>query len=77
MTSVEIEYCVPCGHRERATDLQTALLEEYGQRLDRVALVTGDGGVFAIRADGETVLDTDDEGYDQATVVDRVEERLE
>jgi selenoprotein W-related protein len=76
MTSVEIEYCVPCGHRDRATDLQTALLEAYGQQLDRVALVTGDGGVFEIRADGEIVLDTDEEGYDEATVVDRVGELL-
>jgi selenoprotein W-related protein len=76
MASVEIEYCVPCGHRQRATELQTALLEAYGQRLEQVALVTGDGGVFEIRADGEVVLDTDEEGYDEATVVERVGERL-
>jgi selenoprotein W-related protein len=72
MTSVEIEYCVPCGMLERATDLQTALLEEYGERLDRVSLVTGDSGVFEIRADGDVVLDTEEEGYEQSDVVERV-----
>jgi selenoprotein W-related protein len=76
MTSVEIEYCVPCGMLERASDLQTALLEKYGERLDRVALVTGDSGVFEIRADGEVVLDTEEEGYEQSDVVDRIGDRL-
>jgi selenoprotein W-related protein len=76
MVSVEIEYCVPCGHRERASALQTALLEEFGPEIDRVALVTGDGGVFEVRADGDLVLDTDEEGYDEAAVIERVGDRL-
>lgn len=52
MTSVEIEYCVPCGFLERAEDVQHALLTSFGERLDRVALVTGDHGVFEVRVDG-------------------------
>jgi selenoprotein W-related protein len=56
-TSVEIEYCVLCGHLDRAIDTQRAILEEFGQRLDGVRLKTGDGGVFTIRVDGEQIYD--------------------
>lgn len=76
MTSVEIEYCVPCGMLERAEDLQHGLLSEYGQRLDAVALKTGDHGVFVVRADGETVFDNEDEEYDEETITSRVGDRL-
>jgi selenoprotein W-related protein len=76
MTNVEIEYCVPCGHLDRANDLQHTLLSEFGQDVESVALVTGDGGVFEVRADGETVFDKADEGYDEAAIFERVRERL-
>ena len=76
MTSVEIEYCVPCGHLDRASELQNLLLSQFGQDLDSVALVTGDGGVFQVRADGETVFDKADEGYDADEIVRRVREQL-
>ncbi|MFB6219363.1 MAG: SelT/SelW/SelH family protein [Halobacteriaceae archaeon] len=76
MTSVEIEYCVPCGHLDRAQQLQEALLEEFGQRLDGVRLATGDGGVFEVRVDGEQVFDVDEEAYDTDTIVERVGDRL-
>ncbi|MFB6156022.1 MAG: SelT/SelW/SelH family protein [Haloferacaceae archaeon] len=76
MTSVEIEYCVPCGMLDRAQDLQGTLLDQYGQRLDAVSLVTGDGGVFRVDVDGETVYDKGDEEYDVETITDRVGERV-
>jgi selenoprotein W-related protein len=72
MASIEIEYCVPCGMLDRAQRTQKALLDAFGERLDRVALVTGDNGVFRVAADGEIVFDAEDEGYDIDLIVDRV-----
>jgi len=60
MVEVEIEYCVPCGHLDRAQEMQRALLEEFGQELNAVRLKTGDGGVFKIRVDGEKIYDKDE-----------------
>ncbi|MFB6207092.1 MAG: SelT/SelW/SelH family protein [Haloglomus sp.] len=76
MTTVEIEYCVPCGHLDRASDLQQLLLSTFRQHLDRVALVTGDDGVFVVRVDGEPVFDVAEEDYDPDEVVRRVRERV-
>jgi len=72
MTSVEIEYCVPCGMLNRAQDVQEALLEQFGQDLEEVSLVTGDGGVFVVRVDGETVFDKSEDDYDVDEIVRRV-----
>jgi selenoprotein W-related protein len=72
MTNVEIEYCVPCGMLPRAQDLQESILEEFGERVDSVALVTGDAGVFKVHVDGEEVFDKEDESYDEAAIVDEV-----
>ena len=74
MTEVEIEYCVPCGMLDRAQDVQHALLDEYGERLDAVALVTGDSGVFKVRADGEQVFDKDEDEFDVDAIVESVGE---
>ena len=57
---IEIEYCVPCGYLPKATEAQTRLLEEFGHRLDSVALKTGKAGVFTFRADGETIYSKPD-----------------
>ncbi|MFB6221282.1 MAG: SelT/SelW/SelH family protein [Halolamina sp.] len=76
MTNVEIEYCVPCGMLPRAQDLQEAILEEFGERVDSVALVTGDSGVFKVHVDGEEVFDKEDEAYDEAAIVDEVRSRV-
>ncbi|OYR83612.1 selenoprotein, partial [Halorubrum distributum] len=51
MTRVEIEYCVPCGMLNRAQDVSEAILKQFGESVDEVALVTGDAGVFVVRAD--------------------------
>lgn len=77
MTSVEIEYCVPCGLRGRAIDVQEALLEEYGERLDRVALVTGDSGVFEVRVDDDLVYDKATDEYDVDAIVADVGEYVQ
>ena len=76
MTDVEIEYCVPCGMLDRAQDVQHALLSEYGERLDSVALVTGESGVFKVRADGEQVFDKEGDEYDVDAIVESVGERV-
>jgi selenoprotein W-related protein len=74
MTSVEIEYCVPCGFLNRAEDVQHALLEQFGERLDSVALVTGDDGVFTVAVDGETIFDKSEDEYDVDEITRRVRE---
>ncbi|WP_435196171.1 SelT/SelW/SelH family protein [Natronomonas sp. EA1] len=76
MTRVEIEYCVPCGHLDRAIDTQRTLLELFGRQVDHVALRPGDGGVFVVRADGEPVFDKADEAYDIEAITERVRERV-
>ncbi|MGM0606622.1 MAG: SelT/SelW/SelH family protein [Halobacteriota archaeon] len=72
MTEIEIEYCVPCGMLNRAQDVQEALLRQFGERLDRVSLVTGDDGIFVVRADGEYVFDKTEDEFDVDEIVRRV-----
>jgi len=74
---VEVEYCVPCGHLERAIDTQRVILNEFGQQLRSVALVTGDKGVFKIRVNGEQIFDKKSgDAYDEATILAAIKERL-
>jgi len=72
MPSVEIQYCVPCGHLERAIDTQRALLAEFGQGLDGVRLKTGQGGVFTVDVDGERVFDKKVTAYDLDLIKEEV-----
>lgn len=76
MTTVEIEYCVPCGFLDRAEAIQHALLQQFGDGLDSVALVTGDHGVLTVEVDGETVWDKADDEYDVDAITRRVREAL-
>lgn len=76
MTTVEIEYCVPCGFLDRAEAIQHALLGQFGDRLDSVALVTGDHGVLTVAVDDETVWDKADDEYDVDDITRRVREAL-
>ncbi len=76
MVSVDIEYCVPCGHLDRAADTQRELLETFGRRLDGVRLTTGDGGVFKVAVDDELVWDKAEDGYDLEAIVDAVGDRV-
>ena len=61
---------------DRAQSLQHELLAEYGERLDAVALVTGDSGVFEVRADGETVFDKERDEYDEDAITASVGDSL-
>ena len=72
MTTVEIEYCVPCGFLDRAQTVQHALLSTFGERLDAVTLRTGADGVFRVTVDGEVVFDKTQDDYD----VDEITRRL-
>jgi len=72
MTTVEIEYCVPCGFLNRAEDVQHALLTTFGEKLDAVVLKTGANGVFTVSVDGETVFDKHDDAFDVDEIVRRV-----
>ncbi|WP_440765499.1 SelT/SelW/SelH family protein [Natronorubrum sp. DTA7] len=76
MTSVEIEYCVPCGFLEQAEDLQHALLSTFGEQLEAVTLATGANGVFAVHVDDEPVFEKHEETYDVDEIVRRVRDRL-
>lgn len=74
--NIEIEYCVPCGHLDRALATQRELLETYGRVLEAVTLRTGHGGVFKVRIDGDLVLDAKRDGYDLDALVGLVDDRL-
>ncbi|GAB6878762.1 hypothetical protein JCM17823_10360 [Halorubrum gandharaense] len=69
MTRVEVEYCVPCGMLNRAQDVAGAVLEQFGEGIDEVALVTGDDGVFVVRVDDEVVFDKTEDDYDVDAIV--------
>jgi selenoprotein W-related protein len=53
----------------RAQDVSEALLKQFGEEIDEVALVTGDDGVFVVRADGEAVFDKTEDEYDVDAIV--------
>lgn len=72
---IEIEYCVPCGYLPRATEAQTRLLEEFGNRLESVSLKTGRKGVFTFRADGEEIY-AKPQLFDMNAIVANVAARL-
>jgi selenoprotein W-related protein len=72
---VEIEYCVPCGHLNRAIDTQWVILEHFGRQVDGVRLKTGHGGVFTIRVDNEQIYDKT-KGFDIESVIADIEARI-
>ena len=69
MTRVEVEYCVPCGMLNRAQDVSEALLTQFGEELDEVSLVTGDDGVFVVRAGNDVVFDKEADEFDVDAIV--------
>jgi len=75
VTEVEIEYCVPCGHLDRAIDVQRALLSTLGEQLDAVTLRTGRNGVFRVTVDGDVIYDTGD-AFDIDDIVRNVRARI-
>ena len=72
MTTVEIEYCVPCGMLNRALDVEEAILRQFGEQVERVALVTGDHGIFVVRVDGEQIFDKETDQFDIDEIVRRL-----
>jgi len=72
---VEIEYCVPCGYLPRAMEAQQRILEEFGLRVESVALKTGSKGVFTFRADGEIIY-TKPDLYHLDAIVREIASRL-
>jgi selenoprotein W-related protein len=76
MAAVEIEYCVPCGFLNRATDVAEALLTTFGEDVDRVSLVTGNQGVFEVRVDDAVVFDKETDEYDIDEITRRVRAEL-
>jgi len=76
MSEVEIEYCVPCGFRERALDLQRAVLGSLERELDAISLAMGDHGVFRVRVDDEVVYDKDESAMDVDAIVREIRDRV-
>lgn len=74
-TSIEIEYCVPCGHLDKAIDTQRSILDHFGRRLDGVRLKTGQGGIFTIRVEDEEIYDNT-RGFDLDEIIDEIEARV-
>ena len=75
-TTVEIEYCVPCGFRERALDVERAILNGCENDIDQFSLVMGEHGVFSVRVDGRTVYDKDEDAFDVDEIVREVRAEL-
>ena len=76
MSEVEIEYCVSCGFRERAVDVEQAILVSLERELDRLTLDLSEHGVFIVRVDGETVFDKDEDDFGVDQIVREVRNRL-
>jgi len=75
-TTIEIEYCVPCGFRERALDLERAILNACEGEIDRCSLVMGDHGVFTVSVDDRTVYDKSESAFDIDHIVRTVRDAL-
>jgi selenoprotein W-related protein len=73
--NVEIEYCVPCGHLNRAIDTQRVILEHFGRQVDGVRLKTGHGGVFTIRVDDAQICDKT-KSFDIDSIIADIESRI-
>jgi len=76
MTRVTLEYCVPCGFRERALDTQAAVLSSLETEIDSFELVMGDHGVFRVAVDGEPVFDKETDDFDVDAIVRDVRAQL-
>ena len=70
MTTVEIEYCHPCGFLERALSLQESIHRAFANgALEATQLRVGDHGVFVVRVDDNVVFDIAEEAFDVDDVV--------
>ena len=69
MTTVQIEFCLPCGYLNRAEDVQHVLLQTLGETIDSVTLIPGDNGVFTVTVDDTKVFDIANDEYDVDDIV--------
>ena len=72
MSTIEIEYCVPCGFLDRALTVEEVICRQFADHLERVSLVMGDHGVFVVRVDDEVVFDKAADDFDVDDIVRRV-----
>lgn len=77
MANVAIEYFAPCGLFDDAKTVRRHLLEAFGEELEDVELVQGDGGVFRVQLDDGIVFDGQEEHYDREALLAGVHDRLE
>jgi selenoprotein W-related protein len=73
--TVQIQYCVPCGHLPRALDVQKAVLERFGQGLAGVTLKPGGDGIFTIDVDDQRLYTRPDE-FDLEALLSSIDQRL-
>lgn len=59
---IEIEYCTQCRWLLRAAWLAQELLTTFEKEIGEVALIPGTGGVFDVRANGDTLWSRKGEG---------------
>jgi len=76
MSTVELEYCVPCGFRDRALDLQQAILTALERELSVFQLTMGDDGVFVVRVDDEVVYNKMEDEFDIDEIVRDIRNEL-
>jgi len=76
MSDVTIEYCVPCGFRERALEVQEVVLGAVEAELDSLEAVMGDHGVFTVTVDDQTVYDKEEDAYDPDEIARNVRAQL-
>lgn len=74
-TTVQIQYCVPCGHLPRALDVQKAILERFGRSLAAVTLKPGGDGIFTIDVNDEQVYARPAE-FDLDAVLSAIDSRV-
>jgi len=73
---VTIDYCTECGHLEKALEVTENILEEYGEKFDKLELVPSDGGVLRVSIEGEVVYDIDQDSFTREEIIKGVEEYL-
>ena len=59
---VEIEYCTQCRWLLRAAWVAEELLNTFEMEIGEVALIPSKGGIFEVRANGQTVWSRKGEG---------------
>ena len=59
---VEIEYCTQCRWLLRAAWVAEELLNTFEMEIGEVALIPSTGGIFEVRANGQTVWSRKGEG---------------